>query len=206
MKKRMIDISTGEPDPDVDDSNGSEMSQDEKDSNGGGEEAAGQNVTIPRAEYEELKGQVEELKDSYLRVAADFDNFRKRMERERENIICYANERLISDLLPILDNLDRALESAGEEMQTQRVLDGVRMIAGQLHGVLEQCGLEPLPSVGQPFDPAHHEAVGVLPSEEHKEGTVIEELQRGYSLRGRVVRPSKVHVAGQADEEKEGDA
>ncbi|UCF30333.1 MAG: nucleotide exchange factor GrpE [bacterium] len=207
MSGRKRDISTGAKDLDKDSKNRTEIVIDE--GNGGGQEgtAAEGSVTIPLAEYEGLRAAVEDLKDKYLRVAADFDNFRKRMEREREDIICYANERLISDLLPILDNLDRALESAGGELKEQGILEGVRMISGQLHGILERCGLEPVPGIGEPFDPSHHEAVGVLPSGEHKEGTVIAELQRGYKLKGKVVRASMVHVAGDGngDAGKDGD-
>lgn len=153
-------------------------------------------ITISLEEYEGLKAALEESRDLHLRVAADFDNYRKRMEKDREMLVCYANEALISDLLPILDNLDRALEADQEGNHSGDVLEGVRMISNQLHKVLQQCGLEPLASVGKPFDPSVHEAVGVLPSPDHDEGTVIAELQKGYSLKGKVVRPSMVHVAG----------
>jgi molecular chaperone GrpE len=81
----------------------------------------------------------------------------------------------------------------------ESVLEGVRMVSDQLHSVLSSCGLEPVEAVGGPFDPQHHEAVGVLPSEDHVEGTVISELQRGYRLKGKVLRPSMVHVARQPD-------
>jgi len=153
-------------------------------------------VTISLEEYEELKATIEELQDLHLRVAADFDNYRKRMGKEREAIVCFANESLISDLLPILDNLDRALDSDHDGSHSGDVLEGVRMISGQLHKVLQQCGLEPVSSIGKPFDPSIHEAVGVLPSPDHEEGTVVTELQKGYRLKGKVVRPSMVHVAG----------
>lgn len=152
-------------------------------------------VTIPAAELEAMKAEIEELKDKYLRTAADFDNFRKRQEKEREELICYANERLIGDLLPILDNLERALGASLDETSTESILAGVRMVSEQLHGVLRSCGLEPIPSVGGRFDPNLHEAVGVLPSGAHDEGTVLSELQRGYALKGKVLRPSMVHVA-----------
>lgn len=155
-----------------------------------------QEVTITLEEYEGMKAALEESRDMHLRAAADFDNYRKRMEKERETLVCFANETLISDLLPILDNLDRALEADHDGSHVVDILEGVRMISDQLHKVLGQCGLEPLVSVGKPFDPSVHEAVGVLPSPDHDEGTVVAELQRGYSLKGKVVRPSMVHVAG----------
>jgi molecular chaperone GrpE len=156
-------------------------------------------VVISAREYEELVAQVEELKDRYLRTAADFDNYRKRMEKEKEDIICFANERLVSDLLPILDNLERALAANSEGADMESILDGVRMVNQQLESVLTVCGLEPVHAVGRTFDPQIHEAVGVLPSGEHDEGTVLAELQKGYKLKGKVLRHSMVHVAGQAD-------
>lgn len=160
-------------------------------------------VTITLEKYEEMKSTIEELKDLHLRVAADFDNYRKRMEKEREAIVCFANERLISDLLPILDNLDRALDADHDGSHSGDILEGVRMISDQLHKVLQQCGLEPVSSLGKPFDPSIHEAVGVLSSPDHEDGTVINELQKGYRLKGKVVRPSMVHVAGDSQRNSE---
>ncbi len=158
-------------------------------------------VTLPAAEYEEQKAQAADYKDRWLRAVADYDNLRKRVEKEREEIMCYANERLISDLLPILDNLDRALEAAPDRGSAQAIAEGVRMVARQLTGVLSACGLENMPAVGQPFDPNMHQAVAVLPSPGHAEGTVVTELQKGYRLKGRVLRPSMVHVAGPSEED-----
>lgn len=160
-------------------------------------------VTITLEKYEEMKSTIEELKDLHLRVAADFDNYRKRMEKEREAIVCFANERLISDLLPILDNLDRALDADHDGSHSGDILEGVRMISDQLHKVLQQCGLEPVSSLGKLFDPSIHEAVGVLSSPDHEDGTVINELQKGYRLKGKVVRPSMVHVAGDSQRNSE---
>ena len=115
-------------------------------------------ITISLPEYEDLKTEIEELKDSILRAAADYDNFRKRMEKERENIICYANEQLILDLLPVLDNLERALAGEHTDAEIQSILEGVKMISGHLHEVLTKCGLETLRSAGHPFVHfnAHH--------------------------------------------------
>ena len=155
-------------------------------------------VAIPVQEFEELMAQLEELKDRYLRIAADFDNYRKRVEKEKEDIVCYANERLISDLLPVLDNLERALANDFGDARAESILDGVRMVSQQLESVLTSCGLEPVEAVGSSFDPQFHEAVGVLPSGDHDEGTVMAELQKGYKLKGKVLRHSVVHVAGQS--------
>ena len=162
------------------------------------EEEKGQPVILSAEEYGALMAQIEELKDRYLRAAADFDNSRKRAEKERENIICYANEKLIGDLLPILDNLERALSSDQDGTGVESILEGVHMVSRQLHSLLIACGLEPVQAVGSEFDPQIHEAVGVLPSENHKEGTVVSEFQKGYRLKGKVLRHSMVHVAGKS--------
>jgi len=153
-------------------------------------------VVLSAGEYRSLLGQIQELKDRYLRTAADFDNFRKREEKERQNIVCYANEKLVGDLLPILDNLERALAADTDGTTVEGILEGVHLVRKQLHSVLEACGLEPVEALGAPFDPMIHEAVGVLPSETQEEGTVVSELQKGYRLKGKVLRHSVVHVAG----------
>ena len=162
-------------------------------------------VTIPLVEYETLKAEAAELKDRHLRAVADFDNLRKRVVKEREDIICFANERLISDLLPILDNLERALSMNLDKAGMDSVVDGVKMVSEQLHAVLVTCGLEPLEAVGTSFDPNRHEAVGVLPSGKHDEGTVVAEMQKGYSLKGKILRHSMVHVAGKPAGDREGE-
>ena len=164
-------------------------------------------VTISGEEYEALTAQAVRSREQYLLAVADFENFRKRAEREKEDIVCFANENLIYKLLPILDNLQRALSMELDQAGIDSVLEGVRMVNDQLYSVLGACGLEPVEAVGGPFDPQYHEAVGVLPSVEHEEGTVISELQRGYSLKGKILRPSMVHVASQpsGNEGNEGD-
>jgi molecular chaperone GrpE len=173
----------------------------------GTEEAAGEEsedtaggaepVTLSREEYDALVKEAEQAKEQYMLAVADFENFRKRVQREKEDIVCFANEKLIFELLPILDNLQRALSMELDRAGTESILEGLRMVTGQLHSILGACGLEPVDAVGGPFDPQYHEAVGVLPSDEHDEGTVISELQKGYSLKGKILRPSMVHVAGQ---------
>ena len=156
-----------------------------------------ESVTLSREEYEALVEEAARSRDQYLLAVADFENFRKRMEKEKEDIVCFANEKLIHELLPVLDNLQRALSMELDQAGADSILEGVRMVSTQLHLVLGACGLEPVEAVGGPFDPQHHEAVGVLPTGEHDEGTVISELQKGYRLKGRILRPSMVRVAGQ---------
>lgn len=129
--------------------------------------------------------------DALRRLKAEFENSRKRQERERERILSMASESLVQDLLPVLDNLDRALEAGGD------IREGVHATRDQLAEVLANEGLLPVASDGEPFDPNVHDAVMGQPSEEHEEGTVIQTFQRGYSLNGKPIRPAKVVVAKQ---------
>ncbi|MBA2714291.1 MAG: nucleotide exchange factor GrpE [Rubrobacteraceae bacterium] len=129
--------------------------------------------------------------DALRRLKAEFENSRKRQERERTRIFSMASERLVQELLPVLDNLDRALEAGGD------IREGVHATRDQLADVLANEGLLPVASDGQPFDPNVHDAVMGQPSEEHEEGTVIQTFQRGYLLNGKPIRPAKVVVAKQ---------
>jgi len=129
--------------------------------------------------------------DALRRLKAEFENSRKRQERDRSQIFSMASERLIQELLPVLDNLDRALEAGGD------IRGGVSATRDQLAEVLANEGLLPVASDGQPFDPNVHDAVMGQPSEEHEEGTIIQTFQRGYLLNGKPIRPAKVVVAKQ---------
>jgi molecular chaperone GrpE len=155
----------------------------------------------PVLEVDEFAVLAEELeatrleRDQYLdalrRLKAEFENSRKRQERERARILSMASERLVQELLPVLDNLDRALEAGGD------IREGVQATREQLADVLADEGLLPVASDGQPFDPNVHDAVMGQPSEEHEEGTIIQTFQRGYLLNGKPIRPAKVVVAKQ---------
>ena len=147
--------------------------------------------SVPLAEFEAASLERDQYLDSLRRLKAEFDNFRKRHERERTRILESASEKLVQELLPVLDNLDRALESEGD------IREGVQATRGQLADVLANEGLLPVASDGQPFDPNVHEAVMGQPSEDHEEGTVLQTFQRGYLLNGRAIRPAKVVVAKQ---------
>jgi molecular chaperone GrpE len=146
----------------------------------------------PSALAEELEATRQE-RDEYLdtlrRLKAEFENSRKRHQRERARILETASERLVVELLPVLDNLDRALEAEGD------IREGVRATRDQLADVLAKEGLLPVASDGQPFDPNVHEAVMGQPSEEHEEGTILQTFERGYLLNGKPIRPAKVVVA-----------
>jgi len=141
----------------------------------------------------------EEHRDRYLRAAAEFDNARKRAARERDEYTRYANESLLRELLPVLDNFERALQSARNETTAAAVTAGVELIQRELLRVLEKFGVTSFTSVGQPFDPERHEAIARVPALGQPEGTVVDETARGYLLNGRVLRPAMVTVASSPD-------
>ena len=140
-------------------------------------------------ELENARRERDEYLDDMRRMKAEMENARKRLERDRARYAQLASERLVRELLPVLDNLERALEVEGD------IREGVKATRDQLVAVLGREGLEPILSDGESFDPAVHEAVMGQPSDEHEEDTVIQTLERGYLLNGRSIRPAKVIVA-----------
>ena len=135
---------------------------------------------------------LEESNDRVKRLQADFDNFRRRTRQEKEDLSGVVTERIIAEILPVVDNFSRALTSAAPEAGS--FATGVEMIYRQLLGVLESLGIETIMAVGESFDPARHEAVMRVEDPGQPDGIVVEELQKGYSLRGKVIRPSLVKV------------
>jgi molecular chaperone GrpE len=148
-----------------------------------------------RQALEEKTREAEVNYDRYLRAVAELDNAKKRAQREREDYIRYANASLLRDLLPILDNFDRAVRAARTAGETPGLLAGVELIQRELLKTLEKFGVTPYTAVGQPFDPEKHEAVIRMETTEHSEMTVVEETLPGYLLNGRVFRPAMVTVA-----------
>ena len=170
------------------------------------EPEAGREPPDPGAEIERLRLALEAKtqeadahQDRALRAMAEFDNARKRAAREREDYVRYANESLLRELLPILDNFDRALQAARSEPGAAAVTAGVELIQRELLRVLEKVGVTAFESVGQPFDPSRHEAVARVHAPGQPEMTVVAETARGYLLNGRVLRPAMVTVAMAAD-------
>jgi molecular chaperone GrpE len=149
-------------------------------------------ATVLSEELETTRRERDQYLDALQRLKAEFENSRKRQERERLRVLSMASERLVQELLPVLDNLDRALEAGGD------IREGVQATRDQLADVLGDEGLLPVASDGQPFDPNVHEAVMGQVSEEHEEGTIIQTFQRGYLLNGKPIRTAKVVVAKQA--------
>ena len=140
--------------------------------------------------YQELQQKHEELEAMYARLAADFDNYKKRTERQNRDLIIRANENLICRLLPVVDNFRLALASIGNESTGK----GIKMIYDQLIDVLAGEGLEAIESVGCSFNPGIHEAVANVESPEHEDNIIVEELRRGYMLAGKPIRPGMVKV------------
>ena len=155
------------------------------------EETAEEELAALSAELEATRRERDEYLEALRRLKAEFENSRKRLERERSRILQAASERLVVELLPVLDNLDRALEAEGD------IREGVHATRDQLVEVLGSEGLVPVASDGQPFDPNVHDAVMGQPSEEHEEGTILQTFQRGYVLNGKPIRAAKVVVARQ---------
>ncbi|MFB9325507.1 nucleotide exchange factor GrpE [Paenibacillus aurantiacus] len=144
----------------------------------------------------ELTKQVEESQQRFLRAQADFDNFRRRTQKEKEDLARYASEQLIKQLLPVVDNFGRALEASKNGGDAESFAKGVDMIFRQLEQTLESEGLKTMETVGQPFNPDFHQAIMQVESDEHEEGIVVEEVQKGYVLKDRVLRPAMVKVSG----------
>jgi molecular chaperone GrpE len=149
-----------------------------------------------------LAKELGELQDRYLRLAAEFDNYRKRVVRERAEVIRTAHEGLLLEFLPVLDNLERALaaarSSAPSSRANERVIEGVEITLRLFKGVLEKAGVKEIESVGREFDPTVHHAVEQVETTDHPENTVMEEVLRGYLLEGRVLRPALVKVSALA--------
>jgi len=145
-----------------------------------------------RVEQEEQQAE-QEVDDRLLRLAADFENYKKRAARERQEYVAFANERLLKELLPILDDLERAL-GAAEQHEEAQLEDGVRLVYRSLASLLERHGVQQIPTDGK-FDPHVHEALLAQPSEDAETGAVIDVVQKGYKIGDRVVRPARVIVA-----------
>jgi molecular chaperone GrpE len=135
------------------------------------------------------------LKEQLYRVAADFDNYKKRSRRELADGAKLAREDLLRELLPVFDNLERATAHAGTTTDAKALADGIGMVMRQFQDTLGKVGIERIPALGEPFDPAVHEAVQHLETEEHPPGSVAMELQAGYRTAERVIRPAMVVVA-----------
>jgi molecular chaperone GrpE len=156
--------------------------------------------TVSRTEYEQLKGERDQLLDRVARLQAEFDNARKRAEREKAEYRDYATGNVIEQFLPVLDNFELALKAQGSAEQLR---SGVELIIKQMEEVLRQLQVTAVPAVGEEFDPRQHEALGTVERDDVPDHFVAEEIRRGYKLRERLLRPSMVRVASNPKQKKE---
>ncbi|NNU83035.1 nucleotide exchange factor GrpE [Geobacillus sp. BMUD] len=152
-------------------------------------------LAAAKAQIAELEAKLSEMEHRYLRLYADFENFRRRTRQEMEAAEKYRAQSLASDLLPVLDNFERALKIETDNEQAKSILQGMEMVYRSLVDALKKEGVEAIEAVGKPFDPYLHQAVMQAEAEGYEPNTVVEELQKGYKLKDRVLRPAMVKVS-----------
>ncbi|WP_211745509.1 nucleotide exchange factor GrpE [Paenibacillus sp. Marseille-Q4541] len=152
-------------------------------------------VEVLDPEVAKFKALAEESEKRYLRTQADFDNFRRRTQKEKEDLAKYATTKLITELVPVIDNFERAMTTADTNADADSFIKGVSMIFRQLDGVLQAEGLTVMQTVGEPFNPEYHQAIMQVESDEYEEGIVVEEVQKGYMMKDKVLRPAMVKVS-----------
>ena len=155
---------------------------------------------VSRAEYEQLKAERDHLIDRVARLQAEFENARKRAEREKADFRDYATGNVVEQFLPVLDNFELALKAKGSADQLR---SGVELIVKQMEEILRQMQVTPVPTVGEEFDPRYHEALGSVERDDMPDHFVAEEIRRGYKLRDRLLRPSMVRVVSNPKQQKE---
>ena len=157
-------------------------------------------------EFAKLKAEYQEKYDQMLRTVAEYENAKKRAERSKEEFSKYAVEGVIKDIIPVIDSVERAIDSTNESKDFDALSEGVQLIHKQLLDTLQRRSANPIEAIGENFDPTRHEAIMHVESEDVPENAVIEEFQRGYSLHDRVIRPSMVSVSkGKPEKVKESD-
>ena len=153
-------------------------------------------IILTQAEYEKLLKDAQDAKDKYLRIYAEFDNARKRMEREKSEFVKYANEGLIVDFLNILDDLHRSIDAVkAKEGMDPNLVKGLEMVVKRVDDMLKNNGVKDIEAKGKAFDHDHHEVLLQEETDDHEDGVVMEEFQKGYKLHDKVVRTSKVKLA-----------
>ena len=158
------------------------------------EESVEEKLTEEQKRIQELELKLEEASQKNLRLQADYDNFRRRTREEQAASLKYKSQSLLEQLLPALDNFERALKTEATNEQAKTLIQGMEMVYRQLADALKQEGLTEVPTVGEKFDPNRHQAVMQVEDSEYESNTVIEELQKGYMLKDRVIRPAMVKV------------
>ena len=187
-----------------DEVNGEEKQEETAEPEGSGEAEASGEEDAPDP-LEAAIRESEAYKDRWIRLAAEFDNYKKRRTREFDALVQSASENLIRDLLPVLDSVARALEHRADgEEDSDGFKQGVTMIMEEFPKVLQRRGLSEIEAAGQPFNPNYHEALMQMASEDHAEGVVMAVVERGYRLADKVIRPAKVVVSGGSSGEESG--
>jgi molecular chaperone GrpE len=158
-------------------------------------------LEAPKKTLDEKEKEVKEAHDRMLRVAADFENYKKRAAREKEELIKFSNEEVIKAILPFVDNLERAVDHSEKARDVESLVEGVKLTIQQLLQALSKFGLSPIESMGKPFDPAFHEAVMVVATDRHQPNHVVEEFRKGYLLHDRLIRPAAVSVSKPSEKE-----
>ncbi len=158
-------------------------------------DAVSQDTAAPIAGVAELQAKIDDLQGKLMRSYADLENYRRRIQREQDDARRFESLRLVRDLLPGLDGLNRAISSAEQTGDKQALLDGIRMVANQFRDILRNHAAEPIDALGKPFDPNLHEALTQMPSAEHEPMTVLQVVEMGYQMHDRVVRPARVIVS-----------
>ena len=159
-------------------------------------DAAGDPLKESQAELENAKQEAKEAYDRFLRVSAEFENYKKRSTREMDDFRKYANQSLIKEMLAVVDNLERALNSSNGNSSIDKCMaDGVNLTLKEILKVFEKFNVKPIEAIGQPFDPTFHQAMMQEKTDDYPENTVITELQKGYMIHDRLLRPSMVVVA-----------
>jgi molecular chaperone GrpE len=154
-----------------------------------------QDIEAMRTRLQAMERELEEQRNLYLRTLADFQNYRRRQQDEMERGRLRLLEALMEELLPILDNFERALQAAEATRELEPLLEGVRLTERQIKALLARYDIHPIEAVGQPFDPNLHEAIQRIETDEYEDGVIIDEVERGYRIGERVLRPSRVIVA-----------
>ena len=163
-------------------------------------------IVLSKEEYEHLSSEArraKELQEKCLRIQADFDNARKRLEREKEDFIKFAQFNIIQDFLSVLDDFERAFASAKETKDIDKLIEGLEMIGKDIYSLLNKYGVEEIEAEGKIFNPEFHEALMQEETNDVPENTVISVLQKGYKLHNKVLRPARVKVSKPANEEKQ---
>lgn len=163
--------------------------------NGEGQESVEKDLTEIMLAVQQVSDERDRLQDQLLRTMADFQNFRKRQEDQRRQLEQFATERLVSSLLPVLDNFERALASVDAGAKPESIIEGLKAVDRQFRSVLEGQNVTRIPSVGEAFDPEFHEALATEDTDEYPENTIMGELEPGYKMGDKVIRPARVRVA-----------